>query len=213
MKKVLRLVYHFDLLYQYEYRRELVNMYTYYNPILLWLFTFQDRDKRRRPRSSRPTSAVKTAKKNSFSALQNGSQQAHTSNSRNASQDIANANTSAAPVCSGVTKFTSSNSYQSELRKVEPVSKTTSDSVPVASLRKLDNEQIQPKKEHVSANKRPLTSRLSACLSQKEKEDNEDDLTHTTGPSAVTDTFSVSNNSASSKISTAMTKVIVTTRK
>ena len=177
------------------------------------VFTFQDRDKRRRPRSSRPTSAVKTEEKNSFGSLQNGSRQTDTSNSRNGSQDIANGNTSAAPVCSGVTKFTSSISYQSELRKVEPVSKTTINSVPVASLRKLDNEEIQPKKEHVSSSKRPLTSRLSARLSQKENEDDEDDLTHTTGPPAVTDTFSVSSNSASSKTSTAMTKVTVTTRK
>ena len=186
-------------------------MYSYNNPFLHWLFTFQDRDKRRRPRSSRPISAVKTEENNGFSALQNGSRQTDTSNSRGVDQDIANGSTSTAPVCSGVTKYTSSSSSQSGLRKVEPISKTTSNSVPVTSLRKLDNQQVPPKKEDVSASKRPLTSRLSGRLSQKEEEDDEDNLTHATGPSAVTDTFSVSNNSASSKTSTAMTKVGVTT--
>ena len=109
---------------------------------------------------------------------------------------------------SGVTKYTNG-TYQSGLRKVETSTKPASNNVPSLSLRKLDNEPANEKsKQDVSpSTKRPPTSRLSGRISNKNVDEEEDELAHTTGPSTISNQFTNSASNSNNKPSAAMTKV------
>ena len=95
-------------------------------------------------------------------------------------------------------------------------SKPASNSVPSLSIRKFDNEPMneKPKQEVAPSVKRPLTSRLSGRIASKEDEEDDDELAHTTGPSTISNKFTLSNsasngssNGSNNKPSAAMTKV------
>ena len=151
-------------------------------------------------------SAAKTEERNGLSALQNGSQFTDIPTTRDVTQDIVNGrNSSTTPVDTGVTKYASSTSYQGGLKEVEPVPKPRSDAVPVASIRKIDADEVKP------SIKRPLTSRLSSRLSQKDDDDDEDDVAHSSGPSTADTKISIPSNT-DNKTSTAMTKVFSVTQ-